>query len=157
MAMLFLPGFSDQAVVMVELLLPLLAALFGASVKLMLVPEFTVTVSDSFSVALRATAAIFELAGPAAALNAGSNTTAAQTKAKLRMGAFILSFLSWNGETTHSPGSSNPGPMSKFGTRTQYSQSAGNSSRLRTSSRALVSPDWSTVGARTSSILKSRM
>src|SRR6185437_17107266 len=95
MAMLFLPGFSDQAVVMLELLLPLLAAVFGASVKLMLVPELTVTVSDSFSVALSATVAMFELAGPAAALNGGSNTTSAQTKAKLRMSAFI--FLSLPG------------------------------------------------------------
>src|SRR5690348_8360884 len=95
--MLFLPGFSDQEVTTVEVPLPLLAAVFGASVKLMLVPEVTVTVSDSFSVALSATVAMLELAGAAAAIPADikTATTIADKKAKLCKCAFIVYFLTW--------------------------------------------------------------
>src|SRR5690348_10393767 len=122
--MLFLPGFSDQEVTTVEVPLPLLAAVFGASVKLMLVPDVTLTVSDSFSVALSATVAMLELAGAAVASPAASNTATAtaEKKAKLCKCAFMVLSLPETAELRIRLGRPILGQKSKFGTQGQYSQ-----------------------------------
>src|SRR5512146_3081949 len=143
MAMLFLPGFNDQAVVMVELLLPLLAAVFGASVKLMLVPELTVTVSDSFSVALSATVAIFELPGPAAALNDGSNSASAQTKARLRMSAFIFLSLPGTAKPRIRLGRPILGQCPNLGREASIRSRLVSRRDYERHLAALMSPDWS--------------
>src|SRR5512146_3523064 len=85
--MLFLPGFSAQEVVMLEMALPLLAAVLGRRAKLMLLPEFTITVSDSFKVALNTTVAMLELPGAASASRAENTSTmeTAANKANLRI------------------------------------------------------------------------
>src|SRR6185437_8544786 len=123
-AMLFLPGFSDQEVTTVEVPLPLLAAVFGARVKLMLVPEVIATVSDSFSVALRATVAMLELAGAAVALPAAIKTAMAiaEKKAKLCKCAFMVLSLPGTAKLRIRLGRPILGQKSKFGTQGQYSQ-----------------------------------
>src|ERR1041385_8392986 len=55
------PGLSTQAVVMPVVVLPALAAVFGARLKFTVLPLFTVTVSDSESVAFSVTVPVFEL------------------------------------------------------------------------------------------------
>src|SRR6185437_13907435 len=91
MAMLLLPGFSDQEVVRLEVPLPLFPAVLGARVKLMLVPDIRVTVSDSFNVAFNVTVPILELTGAAAALPTANATrnVSATTNANFRMCVFI--------------------------------------------------------------------
>src|SRR6185437_3902770 len=82
-ALLVRPGFNARAVLTVEVVLPALEAVLGASVKFTVVPALTVTVQDSFRVAFNCTLPMLEFAGPAAAAGLVSRVTATAIASRL--------------------------------------------------------------------------